>query len=82
MSSSVLALYYFQGETGENLDMPNAFMFSTSNKLNITFGDFVKQFPGNPTKCSLHFRFKSEDPIITKSTTTTTTSKSTNNKDS
>lgn len=55
---SQVALYFFQGETGESPEQPNAFKLPSSQKT--TFNTFMKYFPA-PTKERLHFRFKEQD---------------------
>lgn len=56
--------YYFQGEVGESLSTPNAFVLrSPANNTSITFGQFLDQFPSsaNSQGGRLHFRFQEDD---------------------
>lgn len=60
--SEVLVLYFFQGEPGESVDYPNAFLIpSTVPQASITFAKFIEHFPLKHKMLSMHFRFKTED---------------------
>jgi len=52
-------MYYFQGDLGESLEYPNAFVIPNNSKP--TFGAFLANFPAHE-KGTLHFRFRMEDP--------------------
>jgi len=62
MSTPLLVLYYFQGEPGDSMDMPNAFLFPVKQSASaITFEVFCRHFPLH-NDGSYHFRFQAEDP--------------------
>jgi hypothetical protein len=60
---STLVLYYFQGEPGDSMDMPNAFLLPLKHHpaSAITYEVFCKYFPLH-NDGSYHFRFQAEDP--------------------
>jgi hypothetical protein len=57
---SQLAFYYFQGELGESMQMPNAFQLPKSAQT--TFDTFVKYFPIRSIE-GFYFRFREEDSV-------------------
>jgi len=60
---STLVLYYFQGDPGDSMDMPNAFLLPLKHHpaSAITYEMFCKYFPLH-NDGSYHFRFQAEDP--------------------
>lgn len=60
---STLVLYYFQGDPGDSMDMPNAFILPLKHHpaSAITYEVFCKYFPLH-NDGSYHFRFQAEDP--------------------
>lgn len=58
----MLVLYYFQGETGESLQTPNAFHLPSASS-SVSFGEFLQHFPSsaNIHGGRLHFRFRAQD---------------------
>ena len=60
---STLVLYYFQGDPGDSIDMPNAFLLPLKHHpaSAITYEVFCKYFPLH-NDGSYHFRFQAEDP--------------------
>jgi hypothetical protein len=55
----MLVTYFFQGDVGESLDCPNAFVINGNDK--VTFEQFMKHFPSFEI-ASLQFRFRMDDP--------------------
>lgn len=61
-----LVTYFFQGEPGESLTRPNAFLLPghpSPSSRGVTLGQFLESFPSsaNARGGRLHFRFRAED---------------------
>eukprot|EP01039_Chlorochromonas_danica_P008500 gene8500-9370_t len=57
----MLALYYFQGELGESLDTPNAFMLPGNSGSSITLKQFLDAFPYPIDRNNTFLRFRVPD---------------------
>jgi hypothetical protein len=66
MSNEIVVFYYFQGELGESIETPNAFIIPSMNPSLLTFKKFQELFLSlnhiNQNKIkNLHYRFKIEE---------------------